>query len=48
MLVTVDTGAYIPVTRPNIAAGWPERQPNQHDTLEMVSREALPILKGAR
>jgi hypothetical protein len=26
--VTVDTGAYVTVARPDIAAGWPERQPN--------------------
>jgi hypothetical protein len=25
-LVTVDTGAYVTVARPDIAAGWPERQ----------------------
>jgi hypothetical protein len=28
-LVTVDTGAHVTVARPDIAAGWPERQPNQ-------------------
>jgi hypothetical protein len=27
-LVTVDTGAYVTVAKPDIATGWPERQPN--------------------
>jgi hypothetical protein len=27
-LVTVDTGAYVTLARPDIAARWPERQPN--------------------
>jgi hypothetical protein len=31
--------------RPDIAAGWPERQPDQLYTLKTVSAEALPILK---
>jgi hypothetical protein len=44
-LVTVDTGAYVTVVRPDIAAGWPERQPNQRFLLQTVSGEALPILK---
>jgi hypothetical protein len=43
--VTVDTGAYVTVARPDIAAGWPERQLNQRFTLQTVSGEALPILK---
>jgi hypothetical protein len=33
------------VARPNIAAGWPERQPNQSYTLQTVSTKAIPILK---
>jgi hypothetical protein len=44
-LVTVDTGAYVTVVRPDIAARWPERQPNQRFQLQTVSGEALPILK---
>jgi hypothetical protein len=43
--VTVDTGAYVTVARPDIAARWPERQPDQRFTLQTVSGEALPILK---
>jgi hypothetical protein len=43
--VTVDTGAYVIVVRPDITAGWPERQLNQHFKLQMVSGEALPVLK---
>jgi hypothetical protein len=44
-LGAVDTGAYVTVTRPDIADGWPERQPNQRFTLQTVSGETLPILK---
>jgi hypothetical protein len=44
-LVTVDTGAYLTVARPDIAAGWPERQPKPGLALQTVSGEALPILK---
>jgi hypothetical protein len=43
--VTVDKGAYMTVASPNIATGWPERQPNQRYTLQKVSGEALLILK---
>jgi hypothetical protein len=43
--VTVDTGAYVTVARPDIAAGWPEREPNPSFTLQTVSGESLPILK---
>jgi hypothetical protein len=43
--VTVDTGAYVTVTRPDIAAVWPIRQPNQCYTLQAVYGEACPILK---
>jgi hypothetical protein len=43
--VTIDTGANITVTRPDIAAGWPERQTKKHFTLQTVSGEALPIIK---
>jgi hypothetical protein len=43
--MTVDTGAYIMVARPDIAGGWPERQPNPDFTLQSVSGESLLILK---
>jgi hypothetical protein len=44
-LVTVGTGAYVTMARPDIVAGWPERQRNQRFTLQTVSGEALPIQK---
>jgi hypothetical protein len=44
-LVTVDTGAYVTVARPDIVTGWPERQPNQSLRLQTASGEALPVLK---
>jgi hypothetical protein len=44
-LVTVDTGAYMTVARPDIATGWPEKQPNPGLALQRVSGEALPIMK---
>jgi hypothetical protein len=44
-LVTVDTGAYITVVRPDIAAGWPERQLSQCFKLQRVSGETLQVLK---
>jgi hypothetical protein len=44
-LVTVDKGAYVTVASRNIAAGWPERQPNQRYMLQTVFGEAFPILK---
>jgi hypothetical protein len=44
-LVTVETGAYVTVARPDIAAGWPERQLNQRFKLKTVSGESLPVLK---
>jgi hypothetical protein len=43
--VTVDTGAYVTVARPDIAAGWPERQPNPNFQLQTISEGSLPILK---
>jgi hypothetical protein len=43
-LVTVDTGAYVTVVRPDIAAGWPERQLRRFK-LQRVSGEKLPTLK---
>jgi hypothetical protein len=39
------TGACVTVARPDIAVGWPEREPNQRFTLQTVSGEALAILK---
>jgi hypothetical protein len=44
-LVTVDTGAYITVVRPDLAAGWTERQLNLRFKLQTVSGEALPVLR---
>jgi hypothetical protein len=44
--VTVDTVAHVSVAKPDISAGWLKRQPNQRFSLQTVSREALPILKG--
>jgi hypothetical protein len=44
-LVTVDTGAYVTVARSDIAAGWPEKQPNLGLVLQTVSGKALPIMK---
>jgi hypothetical protein len=43
----VNTGEYVTVARPGIAAGWLERQPNPSLTLQTVLGEALPILKEA-
>jgi hypothetical protein len=41
----VNIGAYVTVPRPDIAAGWPERQPNKLFTLQTVPGEALPVWK---
>jgi hypothetical protein len=43
--MTMETKAYITEAMPNVTAGWSERQPNQCYTLQMVSGEALLILK---
>jgi hypothetical protein len=43
--VTEDTGVYVTVARTDIAVGWPERQPNQRFSLQMIFGEALPLLK---
>jgi hypothetical protein len=43
--VTVDTGTYVTIARPDIAARWPERQPHPGFKLQTVSGESLPILK---
>jgi hypothetical protein len=44
-LVTVDAGVYVTVARPDIAAGWAERQSDPGFTLQTVSEESLPVLK---
>jgi hypothetical protein len=36
---------YVTVARPDIADGWPKREPDQRFTLQMVSGESLPIQK---
>jgi hypothetical protein len=46
-IVTMDTGAYIDVARPDIATRWQERQQNQCYTLQTVTAEALNILMEA-
>jgi hypothetical protein len=43
--VIADTGAHVAVTRPDIAAGWTERQPIQRYTLQTASGEDLLALK---
>jgi hypothetical protein len=44
-MVTIDTGANVTVARPDIAAGWPERQTKKSYTLQTVSGEALDVIK---
>jgi hypothetical protein len=44
-LVTVDTGAYVTVARPDITARWPESLPIPGFTLQIVPGVSLPILK---
>jgi hypothetical protein len=41
----VDTGVYVTVARTDIAAGWPESEPNPGFTLQTVSGYSLPTLK---
>jgi hypothetical protein len=41
-LVTVDTGVYLTVTRPDISAKRPERQADQRYTLQTASGGAFP------
>jgi hypothetical protein len=43
--VTVDTGAYVTVARPDIATGWLEKQQDQRLRFQTTSMEALPIWK---
>jgi hypothetical protein len=43
--MTIDIRAFMTVTRPDMDAEWPERQPNQCYVLQMVSGEFLPTLK---
>jgi hypothetical protein len=45
LLVTIYTGAYASVAWPHIVAGWPERQPKQHNMLQTASGEAFPRFK---
>jgi hypothetical protein len=44
-LVTVDIRAYVTLARPDIAAGWFQRQPNRRCMLHRLFWEALPIMK---
>jgi hypothetical protein len=46
-LVIVDTGTFATAAKPDIAARWPERQPHQRYTLQIVHGKALPTLKEA-
>jgi hypothetical protein len=41
----METGAYVTVASPDIAAGWTEEQSNQRFKLQTVSGEALPTEK---
>jgi hypothetical protein len=43
--LNLDTGEYFTVAKPDIDAGWPEREPNPGFTLQTVSGEFLPISK---
>jgi hypothetical protein len=36
-LMTVNSGSYMTVAMADITTRWPERQLNEHDTLQMVS-----------
>jgi hypothetical protein len=44
-LLTIDSGVYMTVPRPDITAGWPKIQPNQSYMIQTVSGEGLPILE---
>jgi hypothetical protein len=46
-IVTVDTGASVSTVRPDIAAGFPERQVLKKCYLRSISGQTLPILKEA-
>jgi hypothetical protein len=43
----MDTGASVTITRPDVAAGWPEKEPSQRYMLQTTSEEALSILTEA-
>jgi hypothetical protein len=45
LLLTIDTGAYASVARPDIAAGWPERQLKQRYTPQTISGKSVTVLK---
>jgi hypothetical protein len=45
-LMTINTKAYLTVTRPDITTRWPKRHPNQHYVLQTVFGKILPILKN--
>jgi hypothetical protein len=45
--VTINTGACVTISRPNIATGWPERKPDLCYRLKMASGESLLRLKEA-
>jgi hypothetical protein len=43
--VTIDTGAFVTVAKPDITAGLPERELSMHCALLTASVETLLILK---
>jgi len=45
--VTIDTGASVPIARPDIIAGQPERKPSRNYVLQTASGETIPVLKVA-
>jgi hypothetical protein len=44
-LVTINTGALVMISMPDIPSGQPEREVAQPYTLQEASWEAIPILK---
>jgi len=45
--LTIDTGASVNITRPDIVAGQPERKPSRAYVLETASGDIIPVLKEA-
>jgi predicted aspartyl protease len=45
--VTIDTGAYATVARPDIVAGLPERELSQPYVLQTASGETIPVVQEA-
>jgi hypothetical protein len=45
--VAIESEEYLTVARTDIAAGWSERQPNQHFKLQTLSVGELVILEGS-